>query len=125
MLDVKQALLDYVNLEKKRQFDQGLLGAFVLPGKSEGRPLHEDSLAPAFRNLREAKKLDPRITIYSGRHIYATGLLRAGVDLRTVQQRLGHASIKTTEQYLHELEVEARPTDVLPYYEQCDRMKPV
>ena len=115
ILDVKQELLDYISLERKRQSDEGLLGAFVLPGKSEGRPLHEDSLAPAFKNMREAEEMDPNMTIYSCRHTYATGLLRAGVDLRTVQQRLGHASIRTTEQYLHELDVEARPTNVLPY----------
>ena len=35
-LDVKQELLNYINLEKKRQSDEGLLGAFVIPGKRGG-----------------------------------------------------------------------------------------
>lgn len=58
--------------------------------------------------------LDPRITLYSLRHTYATELLRV-TDLRTVKRRLGHASIRTTEQYLHEIEPDAHPTRGLPY----------
>ena len=54
----------------------------------------------------------PSITLYSLRHSYATELLRVS-DLRTVQRRLGHASIHTTEQYLHEIEPESQPTEAL------------
>jgi site-specific recombinase XerD len=42
-----------------------------------------------------------RVTPHTMRHTFGTSLLDAGVDLRTVQGLLGHAHIRTTEQYLH------------------------
>ena len=107
-LDVKAELVDWLKAERHQ-------GPFVLRGKEEGRPLHPSSLSHVFRKMSDSEAWDAAITLYSCRHTYATQLLRVGVDLRTVQARMGHESARTTEQYLHALDVEAKPTDLLPY----------
>lgn len=107
-LDVKHELVDWLEDERHD-------GVFVLRGQDAGRPLNPSSLTHAFRKMAEAEKWDPTITLYSCRHVYATSLLRAGVDLRTVQARMGHQSVRTTEGYLHAISPEGRPTDKLPY----------
>lgn len=45
--------------------------------------------------------IEKRVTAHTFRHSYATHLLMNGVDIRTIQEALGHNSVKTTEVYLH------------------------
>jgi site-specific recombinase XerD len=41
--------------------------------------------------------------------------LRSGIDLRSLQRRMGHSDLKTTMEYLHYIEPEDHPMDKLPY----------
>jgi site-specific recombinase XerD len=127
-LDVKEALIRQLQEERRRQKQMDLLGPFVMPGGGgtrpedyRQRPLSPIALQRAFKRLLKAEsRLDMGCTIYSLRHTYCTMLLRkpphgAGLDIRTVQQYMGHSDMKTTMEYLHYLEPETHPTDQLPY----------
>jgi site-specific recombinase XerD len=53
------------------------------------------------RRLRTAAGITKRLTAHSFRHGFATQLIQSGADLRTVQDLMGHASIASTQVYLH------------------------
>jgi len=120
-LDVKRELVDYLVQERERQRAARIAGPFVLigghPRKTQyrGRVVGSTAIQHAFSAMVAAEGLDSRITLYSLRHTYCTALLRAGVDLETVRDRMGHSDIRTTQGYLHALRPEEHPSDVLPY----------
>ena len=66
----------------------------------------------------------PWIHPHSLRHYYATNLLRAGVNIRVVQELLGHADIKTTGIYLHIIETDMKKAVENPNLEDPLKLKP-
>ena len=73
----------------------------ALFANKNGGPLTPRSVERALKRYLAAAGLSPEITPHVLRHSFATHLLDAGADLRSVQELLGHASLSTTQIYTH------------------------
>jgi integrase/recombinase XerD len=66
-----------------------------------GRPLTREMLWTLVKKYVRRAGLNPKVSPHTLRHSFATHLLAGGSDLRTVQELLGHANIRTTQHYTH------------------------
>ena len=83
------------------------LWLFPAPGRSglgmatATTPMPRNSVQDAFRAALKASGIQKRASVHTLRHSYATHLLEVGVNLRLIQDYLGHDSPTTTALYTH------------------------
>ena len=71
-------------------------------GPTATEPMNKETVQGALRRvLKELPALNKPVRVHTLRHSYATHLLEAGVNIRLVQQYLGHASLASTMIYAH------------------------
>lgn len=94
--DVIDALKKY-----KAEFSSEITGCNNFFVNQCGRPLSDQTIRRMITKYTTLSAIDLHITPHIFRHTFATSLLEADVDIRYIQEMLGHSSINITEIYTH------------------------
>ena len=82
-------------------------------GVRQRHHVYESTLQKAIKDATKAAGLTKFVHAHTLRHSFATHMLEAGHDIRTVQELLGHKDVRTTMIYTHVQERESRKKDTL------------
>ena len=93
---------------------------WLFAGRKPGEPLNRMTLNQVTKYLRKRAAIKKNVTPHTFRHSYATHMLDAGADLRTIQVLLGHQCIKSTAIYMHvsQARIDAAPSPLDLLYGQ-------
>jgi len=77
-------------------------------GERKRYHLHESHVQKALKQAVQKAKIIKRVTCHTFRHSFASHLLQANYDIRTIQELLGHSNIKTTMIYTHTIQSQTK-----------------
>ena len=94
---------DVISILEKYKFDfeEEIQDCRYFFANQNGRRLSEQSVRRMINRYSSLAAIDLHITPHMFRHTFATSLLEADVDIRYIQEILGHSSITVTEIYTH------------------------
>jgi integrase/recombinase XerD len=95
------ALRDYWKRHRNSTWIFPRLGHSGKEGPTAKKPMYYSTVQGALRRILKQLNIHKKVSIHTLRHSYATHLLEAGVNIRRIQQYLGHSSLSTTMVYLH------------------------
>src|SRR6266850_1768287 len=98
VVDEQTVLIQKEHIEMRSHLDSGSPALFL---NASGERLSTQGIANIIAQFQKDAGIERHVTPHMLRHTVATLLLRNGVDIRIVQEFLGHASIATTQRYTH------------------------
>lgn len=87
--------------EYKKNYEQEIQNCHHFFANQNGKELSDQSVRRMINKYTSLAAIDLHITPHMFRHTFATCLLEADVDIRYIQEMLGHSSINVTEIYTH------------------------
>lgn len=95
-----KALKEYIPVIDELLFNEEVNNDFLFPNKYGNKPLTRQRIWQLIKKLAfEAGIDEERVSPHVLRHSFATHLLNNGLDIKTLQELLGHSQIKTTQIY--------------------------
>jgi len=95
--NAKEWMLHYIN-ERNLKYNIEGQGLFI---NSRGQTLSDRSLRRIIKGYAKKAGIEKEISPHTFRHSFASYLLNKGIDIRYLQELLGHSSITTTQAYTH------------------------
>jgi integrase/recombinase XerD len=87
-----------------------------------GKPMSAQVVGIMVRTCARGAGIEKKVTAHCLRHTFATALVRNGADIRAVQKMLGHADLKTTEQYVRSLGLSIKAVHQKTHPRERDRV---
>ena len=97
--DLYTLLSDQLLLILRRYYKISRPQLYLFPGSEPSQPLSTRAVQRACRKAADEAGLGNNVTVHTLRHSFATHLLEQGVDIRVIQQLLGHRHITSTARY--------------------------